>query len=291
MPLRVICDCDNTMPLPGMPVDDGQTLLYLLGRPDLELLGVTTTFGNGSIDQVWEATTRLLRGLGRGDIPLVRGAGSSGEGPTAAARFLAETAAAFPGEVSLLVLGPHANLRGAASLDPGFYANLRQVACMGGYLRPLPGPSWSAVHELNLSADPEGAWMTLNAPCPVTLMNAQVCLDAPFHLDELAPLAAFDQRLYRVLADFVQHGIALGRVPADYLWDLLPAVALTHPELFSDERVWLRSTVADLAEGRLVLGAAGAGAQITMPERIRDVARFYQILYEAWSRVATVAPL
>jgi purine nucleosidase len=189
------------------------------------------------------------------------------------------------------VLGPHANLRGAASLDPNFYANLRQVACMGGYLRPLPGPSWSAVHELNLSADPEGAWMTLNAPCPVTLMNAQVCLDAPFHLDQLAPLAAFDQHLYRVFADFVQRGIDRGRVPADYLWDLLPAVALTNPELFSDERVWLRSTVADLETGRLVLGTAGEGTRIMMPERILDVERFYRILYEAWSRVTTVASL
>lgn len=291
MTLRVICDCDNTMPLPGMPLDDGQTLLYLLGRPDVELVGITTTFGNGTLDQVWEGTTRLLRSLGRDDIPLLRGASRRGEGPTEAAEFLAAQAAARPGEISLLVLGPHGNPRAAAALDPTFYRNLRQLACMGGYLRPLPGPSWGQVQELNLSADPEGAWMSLNAPCPVALMNAQVCLDAPFHLNELAPLAQFDQRLYANQADFVQRGIARGRVPADYLWDLLPAVYLAHPELFSPERVHLRSTVADLETGKLVLGAPGEGAEIAMPERIADVPGFYNVLYAAWGRVRTVADL
>ncbi len=275
MKRKIICDCDNTMPLPGLPVDDGQTLLYLLGRPDVELLGVTTSFGNSSIDQVYAATQRLLRAMGRSDLPLLRGADRRGASPTEAARFLADMAAAYPGEISLLVLGPHTNLRGAAALDPAFYANLRQVACMGGYLRPLPGPFWSTVGELNLSADPEGAWMTLHAPCPVTLMNAQVCLDAPFDAAELAPLAALDQRIYAVLADFVRRGAAQGRVPADYLWDLLPAVYLSHPELFSNERVWLRSSVADLETGQLILGAPGEGAAITMPERIRDREGFY----------------
>ena len=44
---RVIFDCDNTMGQPYREVDDGLTLLYLLGRSDVELLGITTTFGNG----------------------------------------------------------------------------------------------------------------------------------------------------------------------------------------------------------------------------------------------------
>jgi purine nucleosidase len=291
MTLRVICDCDNTMPLPGMPIDDGQTLLYLLGRPDIELVGITTSFGNGTLDQVWEATTRLLRGLGRDDIPLLRGASRRGEGATEAARFLADQAAAAPGQISLLVLGPHGNPRAAAELDPQFYANLRQLACMGGYLRPLPGPSWGAVQELNLSADPEGALRSLTAPCPVALMSAQVCLDAPFHHAELAPLSGGDPALYAQQADFVARGEARGRVPADYLWDLLPAVYLSHPELFSAERPWLHSTLADLETGRLVLGEPGAGAQIALPERIVDRERFYALLYEAWGRVRTVAPL
>ena len=42
MSQRVILDCDNTMGQPYKEVDDGLTLLYLLGRPDIDLLGITT---------------------------------------------------------------------------------------------------------------------------------------------------------------------------------------------------------------------------------------------------------
>jgi len=121
----VILDCDNTMGLPRREIDDGLTIRYLLGRPDIELLGVTTTFGNGSIDQVYPQTVNLLRDWGHGDIPVFKGAGARGQGPTDAARYLAETAAHSPGEVTLLATGPLGNLRASAELDPGFYSNLR----------------------------------------------------------------------------------------------------------------------------------------------------------------------
>lgn len=45
---KVLFDCDNTMGLPGRDVDDGLALLYLLGREDVDLKGVTTTYGNSS---------------------------------------------------------------------------------------------------------------------------------------------------------------------------------------------------------------------------------------------------
>jgi len=53
MTQKIIFDCDNTLGIPLKEVDDGLTLLYLLGVPELDLLGITTTFGNGRIDQVY----------------------------------------------------------------------------------------------------------------------------------------------------------------------------------------------------------------------------------------------
>ena len=126
MPQLVVFDCDNTMGLPRNEIDDGLTLLYLLGRPDVRLLGVTTTFGNGPIEQVQDQTAWLLDSLGIRDLPVERGAGRRGETDTAAARFLAETAAAHPGEVTVLATGPLGNLRAAAERDPHFFSNLKQ---------------------------------------------------------------------------------------------------------------------------------------------------------------------
>ena len=274
------------MGVPGRPIDDGQTLLYLLGRPDIDLVGITTSFGNGTIDEVHGATERLLRDLGQEDIPLARGEGERGQAPTEAAYLMAETVASNPGEISLLALGPVGNLCAAAEIDPGFWGNLKQIVAMGGYLHALPGSYWENVPELNLASNPEAAFAVLNAPCPVTLMNAHVCLDAPFGLTELARLERWHgSSLYRSLYDWLlQCEIAPGQ-PGDYLWDLLPAVYISYPELFDDHPVRVRSRVSDLENGTLVLGDEGDGAHINMPTRIQDVDRFYGILYEAWSQV------
>lgn len=282
----VLCDCDNTMGVPGRPIDDGQTLLYLFGRPDIELVGITTTFGNGPIDEVHGATEKLLRDLGREEIPLVRGEGERGQAPTAAAQFLAETAAASPGEVSLLALGPVGNLYAASKVDPAFWDHLKQIVVMGGYLHALPGSYWENVPELNLASNPEAAFAVLNASCPVTLMNAHVCLDAPFGLSELARLEQWrGSSIYRSLHDWLlQCEIGPGQ-PGDYLWDLLPAVYVSYPELFAEHPAWIRSSVQDLETGTLIPGEGGEGAHINMPTRIQDVDRFYAILYEAWSQV------
>ncbi len=184
MPTPIIYDCDNTMGLPRKEIDDGLALLYLLDRLDIELLGVTTTFGNGAIGEVYPQTVQLLRDLGTSDMLVYEGEGEQGQAPTKAARFLAETAAESPGEITLLATGPVGNLRAAAELDPDFFHNLKQVVCTGGYLHPLR-IGWRDLPELNLSADAEAAHSVLYAECPVTLMNAHVCLQAPFDWRDL----------------------------------------------------------------------------------------------------------
>lgn len=281
---QIIFDCDNTMGRPYWEVDDGLTLLYLLGRSDIELLGITTTFGNGPIEQVHTLTEQLLRDLGREDIPLFKGEGERGQPPTDAARFLAETAASHPGEITLLATGPLGNLRAAAELDPDFFHNLKQIACMGGYLHPLR-IGWRDVSELNLSLEPEGAFAVLNAPCPVTLMNAHTCLQAPFGWRDLKRVQHWGHSTRRVIRNWLlAFGLHCG-VSKFFLWDLLPAIYISHPELFDANLVRVCSTVADLETGTIVIGDKGDGILINMPTCILDLDRFYTILYDAWAQV------
>lgn len=283
---RVLCDCDNTMGVPGKPIDDGQALLYLFGRPDIELVGITTSFGNGSVDEAYAVTKDLLHVLGREEIPLFKGEGHRGQAPTAAAHFLAKTAAAAPGEITLLAIGPLGNLLGAARLDPDFFHNLKQVAIMGGYMHALVGPYWGNVAERNLASNPEAAFAVLNAPCPITLMNAHVCLDAPFGLAEMTNIDHWSgTAIYRTFHDWVLQCETNPNTPGDYLWDVLPAIYISYPTLFDDNLVWVSSTVSDLETGSLVFSQGRDGAAINMPTRIVDPERFYTILYEAWSRV------
>jgi purine nucleosidase len=280
----VIYDCDNTLGLKNKEVDDGLTIYYLLGRSDIELIGITTTFGNGTIEQVYIQTQALLADIGRNDLPVKRGAGRRGEGPTEAAHFLAESVAARPGEISILATGPLGNLRAACEIDPEFFQKVKQIACMGGYLAPLR-MGWRRVNELNLSADPEASHLVLNAPCPVTLMNAQTCLQAPFYWRDLRELSFWSQKTRRAVRRWlILHAIFCG-LPNFYLWDLLPAVYLSYPDLFDTNRVTIVSSVRDLETGSLIMAEQPGGRTINMPRSITDVSRFKAILFEAWQQV------
>ncbi|MBI9045533.1 MAG: nucleoside hydrolase [Anaerolineaceae bacterium] len=277
----VIFDCDNTMGLPFKEVDDGLTLLYLLGRPDIEVLGITTTFGNGSVDQSVAQSRKLLAQVGRPDIPVYSGAYARYAPPTDAARFLAESAMMRPGEISLLATGPLGNLRGAAELDRQFFANLKEIACMGGYLEPLRIGKRN-IPELNLSADPEASYQVLNADCPVTLMNAHVCLQAAITKEDIANLDFWPRKTRRIMRRWLMvFGLFCG-VPEFYLWDLLPAVYLSHPDLFTQERVEIASTVKDLERGTLKIVEREFDEGVVMPSKIKEIARFMSILMEAW---------
>ena len=281
---RVIFDCDNTMGLLFKEVDDGLTLLYLLGCPDIELIAVTTTFGNGTVDQSFTQTQKLLAQVGRPDIPVFKGADQRYASPTPAAHFLAETAAAHPGEISLLATGPLGNLRGAAELDACFFNNLKQIACMGGYLAPLR-ICQKDLAELNLSADPEASYQVFKAACPVTLMNAHTCIQASMDRAEIARLTFWPWKIRRTLYLWL---LAFGRfcgVSEFYLWDLLPAVYLSHPALFTLKPAHIASTIENLENGTLILGTEGSSQSLNMPSTITDMDRFRTILLDAWKSV------
>ncbi len=286
--MQVIFDCDNTMGLPFKEVDDGLVLLYLLGRPDIELLAITTTFGNGAAELAYQQTQKLLQQAGRPEIPVYIGAEARYAAPTPAARFLAEMAAQHPGKISLLATGPLGNLRGAAEIDPGFFGNLQQIACMGGCLAPLR-IGRRDLPELNLAADPEAAHLVLSAggaaACPVTLMNAQTCLQARFGWADIARLGFWPRKTRGILRLWLfAFGLFCG-VAEFYLWDLLPAVYLSFPELFDNRQAAIASTVKDLETGRLVISDERSLKSITMPSRITDMNRFQSVIFEAWQAI------
>jgi inosine-uridine nucleoside N-ribohydrolase len=281
---KVIFDCDNTLGLPLKEIDDGLTLYYLLGRGTFELLGITTTFGNGTIDQVYSQTLQLQEDLGLKEIPVLKGAGARGESGTPAAQFLAEAAAAHPGEISLLATGPLGNLRGAYELDPNFFKNLKQVAVMGGYLGPVR-MGYRQVSELNLSADPEASHLVLNSGARVVLFNAQTCLQAPFRWADLFRLNFWSLKTRWAVARWlVLHAVFCG-LRNFYLWDLLPAVYLSDPGLFEDQEVQVVSTLDDLTEGRLVVGGQADADPVVMPSQILDYSGFKEVLFQAWRRM------
>ena len=67
MPTPIVLDCD-----PGH--DDAIALLLALASPELEVLGVTTTYGNQTVEKTTANALRVLELAGRTDVPVARGA-------------------------------------------------------------------------------------------------------------------------------------------------------------------------------------------------------------------------
>ena len=67
MTTPVLIDCD-----PGH--DDAIALLLALASPELELLGVTTTYGNQTLEKTTANALRVLELVERTDVPVAAGA-------------------------------------------------------------------------------------------------------------------------------------------------------------------------------------------------------------------------
>ena len=281
---HIIFDCDSTVGLPGKPMDDALALLYLLGRPEeAEILGITCTFGNGTVPEVYGSTTRLLQEIGRTDIPLLEGA-DRGEDPcSAAARFLVDTVNARPGEISLVGLGSLTNFYGAYLLDDAFFDKVKEIVLMGGYTGPVIYHGIS-LDELNFSQNPAAAACVLSRGRNISILTGNNTLE-PSYL----PRAEFLERVHpdsfiakKCGYRFDDQGNRYGS-PISYCWDVVATVYLLHPELFIDVPTlcaikehaltagWLAPNQEDCRDNRL----------LNLPQ-VADAAAYRREMFSGW---------
>lgn len=191
----IIIDTD-----PG--VDDAMAIALALAHPDIELLGLTTVFGNVSVSQGTHNALLLLEhfGVEPGAIPVAEGAavplvqapqphadfvhGADGLGNTNlaspqgqpdgrdAAQFIIDSARARPGEISLVAVGPLTNVQQAFEREPELAQWLKQLVIMGGAVDE-PG-NVSPVAEANFFNDPHAADAVLGAGCNTMIVGLDV---------------------------------------------------------------------------------------------------------------------
>ncbi|WP_346663412.1 nucleoside hydrolase [uncultured Merdimonas sp.] len=284
---KILFDCDNTFGVPDCDVDDGLALLYLLGDPKAELLGVTATYGNNCLDTVYDTSRKMLKELGREDIPLKKGGPAKGDYDSEAASFLAETAARFPGEVSILATGSLTNLCGAYKKDSRFFENIKEIVLMGGITEPLVFEK-KVMDELNFSCDPHATYLTLTLGKKVSVVTGNHCLKVLFTRQEYRDRLFSSDRegavYIRTRTDYwfgyneEDYGI-----PGFYNWDVTAAVYLMHPELFTDHRETLQLSEEDLQTGFLRREAGGT-TRLNLPQ-IGEEQAFKDNIYANWMRV------
>ncbi|KFF50009.1 nucleoside hydrolase [Gammaproteobacteria bacterium MFB021] len=275
MTTPIIFDTD-----PG--VDDAQAIAIALAHPEIELLGMTTTFGNVTIE-VATHNALLLAELGGQKIPVAQGAatpmakpknpppghihGDNGLGNIAlpdistqalaqsAPQFIVEQVNARPGEVVLVAVGPLGNLAAALQLDPSLVDKVKRVVVMGGSIRE--GGNVTPVAEANIFNDPHAAKAVLEARWPLTLVGLDATHRCVLDPDSMARIVEAQGKLGRVLGEsyafyraFYQQALGIdGCCPHDSC-----ALAwLLRPELFTTTRGTLSVVTEGLAEGQTIL--------------------------------------
>ncbi|WP_283705821.1 nucleoside hydrolase [Clostridium perfringens] len=171
---KVIIDCD-----PG--IDDALAIILALKSKEIEVVGITTVSGNVESLQGAKNALKVLKLLGRLDIPVYLGEGKpikrelvtaqdthgeDGLGET----FLEEVSSEYIREngvdfilntlknyenVSIIALGPLTNLCRAIEKDSETFHRVKEIVSMGGAYKSHG--NCSPVAEFNYWVDPHGA--------------------------------------------------------------------------------------------------------------------------------------
>ena len=211
MPRKIIIDTD-----PG--IDDSMAIFYALNSPEIELLGLTTIFGNASTEICTTNALRLLEIAGRSDIPVYRGAekpisselrgspdfvhGPDGQGDSnlsppktsvqdeTALEFLHKTIQDNPGEVTLVPIGPLTNIAELFIHDSSIDQDIKEIILMGG--NAISEGNATPTAEANIINDPEAADIVFSANCEISMVGLDVTNKVFMSKEEINILCQFD---------------------------------------------------------------------------------------------------
>ncbi|MHB8073655.1 nucleoside hydrolase [Desulfosporosinus fructosivorans] len=283
---KVIHDCDNTLGILDCDVDDGLALIYLLGKKNIELCGITSTYGNSDIETVYANTATMLKELGRTDIPLVKGCADKYSSLSEATEFLVETVKANKGEISILATGSLTNLYSAYKLDNEFFENVAEIVLMGGISQEL-NINGQILDELNFFCDPDAANCVLQKGKNVSAITGNNCLMAYFTEPEFRqrlesnnkPIA---QYIFQKCIGWFENMIRRFEIDGFHNWDVVAATYIAEPALFNNNFQYLKSDVQKLQKGLLNITSQENGdSRVNLPE-IRDLGSFTKEVYKSW---------
>lgn len=265
-------------------MDDALSLVTLFGVPDIEVLGVSTVAGNVPVDATWRNARRILRLIGREDVPVAAGSaaplkralhtgedvhGDDGLGgvtlpdstsPPAKAGgvdLLVRSILGVPKAV-LLATGPLTNVAAALRRKPALGKHLARIVWMGGSFGP---GNMSATAEFNAYVDPEAARIVMAAGVPVTMIGLNVTHQVTIDRETVGTYRRFGEvgkAIGRMLDFYVgacERATGSGRAP---LHDVVAAVEAAWPGVVRTTAYPVDVEVAgELTLGMTVVDARG----------------------------------
>ncbi|WP_109473117.1 nucleoside hydrolase [Ornithinimicrobium cavernae] len=220
MAVPIVLDCD-----PGH--DDAVALLLAVGSPQIDLLAVTTCFGNCPVSDATRNALRVLTLAGATQVPVAEGAagplvGEAALGnyvhgrtgldgpdlpepaqsllPETAVELLARTLREHPEPVTVVVTGPMTNVGQLLRDEPEIAEHIAEVIFMGGGTQ---GGNHTPTAEFNTYADPEALDIVLSSGVPVRMVGLNLTHQALATPEVVERMAAMEHLIGRTCAGWM----------------------------------------------------------------------------------------
>ncbi|WP_433674237.1 nucleoside hydrolase [Microbacterium gorillae] len=236
---RVILDTDI-----GSDVDDLMALALILGTPTVDLVGITTVYGDTALRARLAQRVLTLAGA---DAPVHAGiqkplsgrdvwwAGHEGDlypelekdtyDSDDAVRFLVDTVTASPGELDVIAIGPLTNIAAAITADPAFASSVRHLWVMGGDFA-------AGEAEHNFVSDVDAATIVFDAGIPTTITGLEITRQLQIARDDLDRIAAAGDLGATIRAE-IEQWWAFWNTEWNVPHDPITVLTLTEPHLFT----------------------------------------------------------
>jgi len=280
-PEKIIIDTDI-----GDDVDDAFALALAVRSPELQVLGVMTTFGDTEARA--KIVDRFLAEVGRAEIPVLAGKAAATKNPMSqrrygegghftkashadAVEFLLEQIRKYPGEITLVAIGPLMNVGAAIDKDLATFRKLKRVVIMGGSIRRGYGDLGytapvAAMPEWNILNDVASAQKLFAAGVPLFVMPLD---STQLKMDEVKRAFLFSQGT--AVTDQLAVLYHLWGQETPTLFDPMTVVFVLRPELCRVQGMHIR--VDDKGFTREEPGAVNA--QVCLESNAEDFFRFY----------------
>ena len=256
---KIIIDTD-----PG--IDDAMAIHLAFAHPQLEVVGMTTIFGNVNCDQatrnaIWlaesahyhcdvaqGAQTPLVQAPnepsyyvhgdeGFGDLPAPQISGAPHK--LDAADYIIQTCRAHPNEITLCPVGPLTNIAIALQRDPDLVNFVKSVVIMGGAVF-VPG-NVTDYAEANIWNDPHAADVVFAADWEVVVIGLDVTSQVTCTQEDYQSIADASPQIGQFILDISQFYTrfyqSILHEPVCVLHDPSAIIAITNPELFDYRHV------------------------------------------------------
>lgn len=276
-PKKIIIDTD-----PG--IDDAMAIFVALQSPEVQVIGLTTIYGNVYTTLATRNALHLLEFAGRTDIPVAEGShvtitqgtklriadfvhGTDGLGnqnfpppkgkpiELSAAAFLVEQANLYPGKVTVVALGPLTNIALAIQLDPAFAKNIGQIVLLGGSFAVNGNVNPAA--EANIFGDPDAADIVFTSGADVLAVGINVTHQVVLTDADRDKLARsngkYAQYLCKILDVYFSYHHDAYSTKGVYLHDPTALLAAVNPSLLTYTEGAVRVQTSGITRGLTIL--------------------------------------